>query len=298
MARIIRGFLGRYARYISRTFNFGSEGQQRGIFQRQLSMGNSNGTMQQHSLQQENPNSNRGNDRNKCRGVLWIKKRDITCPNNPVWMGHNKSVADSTGTEEVYDIKNAGPRNRFTVKGGNNEPMIVHNCGSVYSDDGKTIYFDISNRLSELEAVIDESLQKVIVFAPYTHTIEVIEAYLQKKKIPCAVINGAVSSTKRAAIIENFQTTQDLRVIIIQPQAAAHGITLTAANTIVWFGPTPSVETYLQANARAHRNGQQHKVTVIMIQGSPAEEKMYKMLNSKIDHHMKLIDLYDEVLHE
>ena len=87
-------------------------------------------------------------------------------------------------------------------------------------------------------------------------------------------------------------------LIIIQPQAAAHGITLTAANTIVWFGPTPSVETYLQANARAHRNGQQHKVTVIMLQGSPAEEKMYKMLNSKIDHHMKLIDLYDEVLHE
>ena len=176
--------------------------------------------------------------------------------------------------------------------------LLQISSGCCYSDDGKTIHFDISNRLSELEAVIDESLQKVIVFAPYTHTIEVIEAYLQKKKIPCAVINGAVSSTKRAAIIENFQTTQDLRVIIIQPQAAAHGITLTAANTIVWFGPTPSVETYLQANARAHRNGQQHKVTVIMLQGSPAEEKMYKMLNSKIDHHMKLIDLYDEVLHE
>lgn len=176
--------------------------------------------------------------------------------------------------------------------------LLQISCGACYSDDGAPIYFDITNRLTELENVIDESLQKVIVFVPYTHTIEVIEAYLQKKKIACAVINGKVSATKRAAIIDSFQESDTLRVVIIQPKAAAHGITLTAANTVVWFGPTASVETYLQANARAHRNGQQHKVTVIMIQGSPAEEKMYKMLNAKVDHHMKLIDLYDEVLHE
>ncbi len=176
--------------------------------------------------------------------------------------------------------------------------LLQLSSGCCYGDSGETIFFDVSNRLSELEAVIDESLQKVIVFAPFTHTIHLIEDYLNKKKIPCAVINGEVTSTKRAAIIESFQTDQTLRVIIIQPKAAAHGVTLTAANTIVWFGPTPSVETYLQANARAHRNGQQHKVTVIMIQGSPAEEKMYKMLNSKIEDHMKIIDLYDEVLNE
>lgn len=176
--------------------------------------------------------------------------------------------------------------------------LLQVSTGCVYADSGETVYFDITNRLTELENVIDESLQKVIVFAPYTHTIEVIETYLQKKKIACAVISGSVSSTKRAAIIDSFQDSDTLRVVIIQPKAAAHGITLTAANTIVWFGPTASVETYLQANARAHRNGQQHKVTVIMIQGSPAEEKMYKMLNTKVDHHMQLIDLYNEVLHE
>jgi SNF2 family DNA or RNA helicase len=174
--------------------------------------------------------------------------------------------------------------------------LLQISCGAVYSDDGTTLYFDISNRLSELEAVIDESLKKVIVFAPFTHTIEVIEQYLTKKKISCAVINGAVSANKRTLHIQNFQDNPDPRVLIIQPQAAAHGITLTAANTIVWFGPTSSVETYLQANARAHRKGQDHKVTVIMLQGSPAESHMYTMLNSKVDSHQQIIDLYNNIL--
>lgn len=176
--------------------------------------------------------------------------------------------------------------------------LLQISCGAVYTDEGAPIYFDINNRLSELEAVIDESLKKVIVFAPFTHTIEVIEQFLTKKKITCAVINGAVTANKRALHIQHFQELPDPRVLIIQPQAAAHGITLTAANTVVWFGPTSSVETYLQANARAHRKGQDHKVTIIMIQGSPAEKHMYTMLNSKVDSHNQLIDLYNNILTE
>lgn len=176
--------------------------------------------------------------------------------------------------------------------------LLQISSGAVYSDDGTPLYFDVSNRLNELEAVIDESLQKVIVFAPFTHTIDLIEEHLRKKKISCAIINGHVSANKRATIIQQFQEQLDPRVIIIQPQAAAHGITLTAANTVVWFGPTSSVETYLQANARAHRKGQNHKVTVILMQGSPAEAHMYDMLNGKVDTHMKLIDLYNDILKE
>lgn len=176
--------------------------------------------------------------------------------------------------------------------------LLQISSGAVYSDDGTPLFFDVSNRLAELEAVIDESLKKVIVFAPFTHTIELIEEHLHKKKISCAIINGAVSANNRAKVIQRFQEELDPRVVIIQPQAAAHGITLTAANTVVWFGPTSSVETYLQANARAHRKGQDHKVTVILMQGSPAEEHMYNMLNGKVDSHMKLIDLYSNILNE
>ena len=176
--------------------------------------------------------------------------------------------------------------------------LLQISCGAVYSDAGETVHFDVSKRLHELEAVIDESLRKVIVFAPFTHTIEVIAAFLQKKNISNSTINGKVSMPKRTKIIHDFQNSVHPRVLIIQPQAASHGITLTAANTVVWFGPTASVDTYLQANARAHRKGQDHKVTVVLLQGSPAERMVYKMLNSKVEHHQKLVDLYAEVLNE
>jgi len=80
--------------------------------------------------------------------------------------------------------------------------------------------------------------------------------------------------------------------LVIQPQAAAHGVTLTAANVVIWYSPVTSVETYLQANARVHRKGQVNPVTVVHVQGSPVEDKLYKMLENKLDTHNKLVDLY------
>jgi hypothetical protein len=65
---------------------------------------------------------------------------------------------------------------------------------------------------------------------------------------------------------------------------------------VVWWGPTPSLETYAQANARAHRAGQKHPVTVIRLQGSSAEKHLYKMLDNRIVDHVKLVELYKNLL--
>ena len=101
---------------------------------------------------------------------------------------------------------------------------------------------------------------------------------------------------KRTAIFKEFQETDNPRVLIIQPQAAAHGVTLTAANTIVWWGPTSSLETYAQANARVHRSGQKHPCTVVQLQGSKVEKHIYAMLDQRINVHTKMIDLYQDIL--
>jgi len=85
-------------------------------------------------------------------------------------------------------------------------------------------------------------------------------------------------------------------VLVIQPQAAAHGVTLTAADTVVWFGPVASVETYLQGNARVHRAGQTNKVTVVRLCGSAAEEKVYKSLELKGGAQETLMSLYEAVV--
>jgi len=85
-------------------------------------------------------------------------------------------------------------------------------------------------------------------------------------------------------------------VLIIQPQAASHGLTLTAANTIIWYAPVTSVETYLQANARINRPGQHNPMTIVHIQGSEVERKLYTMLQTNIGNHTKIIDLYRQEL--
>jgi SNF2 family DNA or RNA helicase len=164
--------------------------------------------------------------------------------------------------------------------------------GAVYTDTREVIEFDVSNRLKVIEEVINEASHKVLVFVPFTHTIELLNKYLTAANIPCAVINGQVPVSRRHDIINDFQTTENIRVLIIQPQAASHGLTLTAANVIIWYAPMTSVETYLQANARINRPGQKNPMTIVHIKGSEVETKLYKMLSSNIDNHTKIIDLY------
>jgi len=147
-----------------------------------------------------------------------------------------------------------------------------------------------------LREVIDESSKKVLVFVPFKHTIQLLTDKLRKDKIPTEVISGAVKAGERTRIFKQFQETDTPRVLVIQPQAAAHGVTLTAANTVVWWGPTSSVETYAQANARVHRAGQDHKCTVVQLQGSHIERRVYALLDNKIHTHTKIIDLYKEIL--
>jgi SNF2 family DNA or RNA helicase len=178
----------------------------------------------------------------------------------------------------------------------NMSKLLQISCGAVYSDSGETLEFDIGNRYSVLKEVIEESSQKVLVFVPFKHVIQILTAKLHEDGITAEIINGDVPVNKRTEIFNAFQTTPNPRVLIIQPQAAAHGVTLTAANTVVWWGPTSSLETYAQANARVHRSGQHHPCTVVKLQGSSVEKHVYNMLDNKLDVHTKLVDLYKEIL--
>jgi len=166
--------------------------------------------------------------------------------------------------------------------------------GAVYTDEKEVIEFDVSNRLQVVLEVIQEASNKVLVFVPFTHTIDLLEGFLNKKKVTCAVIAGKVSVNKRSEIIKQFQETTEPNVLIIQPQAASHGLTLTAASTVIWYAPVTSVETYLQANARIDRPGQHSAMTIVHIKGSEVESRLYKMLRSNINNHNKIVDLYKQ----
>lgn len=171
-------------------------------------------------------------------------------------------------------------------------------CGSVYTDTGEVVDFDVSNRLNVVQEAVDECSNKVLIFVPFSHTIELLSKHLTKNGVTCEIINGDVSVNKRSEIVRLFQSNTNPKVLIIQPQAASHGLTLTAADTIIWYAPCTSVETYLQANARIDRPGQVNPMTIIHIKGSPVEDRMYKLLRSNIDNHQQIIDLYKQIISE
>ena len=168
-------------------------------------------------------------------------------------------------------------------------------CGAVYTDDGEIIEFDIKHRYNVLKEVIEESSQKVLIFVPFKSVINLISDKLTADGVTSEIIRGDVPVNQRTDIFKRFQDTPHPKVLIIQPQSAAHGVTLTAANTVVWWGPTASLETYAQANARVHRAGQRHPSTVVQLAGAPVEHHVYKLLDNKIDVHAKIIDLYDDL---
>jgi SNF2 family DNA or RNA helicase len=168
--------------------------------------------------------------------------------------------------------------------------------GAVYTDTKEVVEFDVSPRLNALMEVLEETIHKVIVFVPYTHTIELVSKHLSSQGVINEVINGAVSARERSEIINRFQTQVDPRVLVIQPQAASHGVTLTAADTVVFWSPVMSVETYLQCIARIDRVGQKNSMTVVHLQGSDVERKVYQMLQSKVNMHESLVELYKQEL--
>ena len=196
-----------------------------------------------------------------------------------------KLILDITG-EQVTAVNAAVGMNK----------LLQISAGAVYTDDGETLEFDIKHRYKVLKEVIDESSQKVLVFVPFRHAISILTDKLRSDGIPTEIIQGNVSASTRTNIFKQFQEALSPRVLVIQPASAAHGVTLTAANTVVWWSPVSSLETYAQANARVHRSGQKHKCTVVQLQGSDAEKHVYRLLDSRINIHTKITDLYKEIL--
>ena len=132
--------------------------------------------------------------------------------------------------------------------------------------------------------LINENERKVIVYAPYRHAIEGLSKILtgadpEHPLIEHAVVHGEVSG--RGEIFNQFQHTTKFKVLLAHPQCVAHGLTLTAADTIIWYLPITSLEIYEQANARITRVGQRHKQKILHLQSTPVERKIYAMLQRK-----------------
>lgn len=173
------------------------------------------------------------------------------------------------------------------------QKLVQIACGVAYGDDGRNILLDCSPRVNLVKEVIEEAGEKVILFVPLTGTLHLLEKELSKHW-SVGVVNGEVSSTQRNKVFHDFQHGTDPHVLIAHPGTMAHGLTLTTASTIIWYGPINSNEVYVQANGRIERIGKKRVSNVIHIEATDLEHKMYERLKNKQKLQGLLLDLIKE----
>jgi len=161
------------------------------------------------------------------------------------------------------------------------QKLIQVACGVVYDGNGGEVVLDASPRLNVVTEVIESAGAKVIVFVPFVAVIEHVMAHIRAAGYTAEAIHGGVSKNERDRIFGDFMTSPDPHVIVAQPAAMSHGLTLTKANTIIWYAPVTSNETWEQANARITRPGQVHSQLIVMIEGTDIERKYYRRLKEK-----------------
>ena len=159
-------------------------------------------------------------------------------------------------------------------------------CGHLKNDDG-TITKIKNNRMKELLSLLEEVEGKVIIWANYIYDIENIVKNISEEYGEDSIVQyyGAISSQDRADAIKKFQDpNSNARFFVGNPQTAGYGITLTAANNVIYYSNGYDLEKRLQSEDRAHRIGQKKSVTYIdLIAPKTVDEKIVKALRSKMD---------------
>lgn len=165
-------------------------------------------------------------------------------------------------------------------------------AGSVKNDDGHDVHLDSSTRDEEIWRIFEETGKtKLIVFSAFRSSVEHLVRFFQEKKVKVAHIYGSTPHEQRTKAIRDFQES-DLQVLVLQPAATAHGITLTAANVIVWHSLVASGEIYVQANGRITRAGQTRKQYIIHLIGTKVEQKLLKILENKGDMSQEVLQMF------
>jgi len=158
-------------------------------------------------------------------------------------------------------------------------------CGYVTADDGSIQEVD-SNRMNELMSILEETEGKVIIWANYQFSVGDIIQKITKKfgKESYVHYYGLTPQEVRQENIKRFQNDPECRFIIGTPQTGGYGITLTQANTVIYYSNGYDLEKRLQSEDRAHRIGQKKTVTYIdIIAEDTIDEKIVEALRKKIN---------------
>jgi len=158
-------------------------------------------------------------------------------------------------------------------------------CGHFVADDGSAQEIK-NNRITELMDVLDETEGKAIIWGHWQKDIQNIVSEIEKVYGPGSVVSyyGLTPQEERQDNIRQFQHDPKCRFMVGTPSTGGYGITLTAANTVIYYSNGYDLEKRLQSEDRAHRIGQKKTVTYIdLICEDTIDEKIVKALRNKIN---------------
>jgi len=158
-------------------------------------------------------------------------------------------------------------------------------CGHFTADDGSTQNIK-SNRINELMNVLEEVEGKAIIWANYQKDMFEIKKAIEKEYGEGSVVDyyGLTPQENRQPNIKRFQEDPECRFFVGTPQTGGYGITLTQANTVVYYSNGYDLEKRLQSEDRAHRIGQKKSVTYVdLMADDTVDEKIVKALRKKIN---------------
>lgn len=171
--------------------------------------------------------------------------------------------------------------------------LLQLSAGFAYDGESAGNYVGGVARIREVFDLVDGASGKVIVFAPFRYLTELLGAALAKRW-STEIIHGGTSKGKRDEVFTGFQHGSTPHIIVAHPATMAHGLTLTAADTIIWAAPTTSLELYEQANARITRPGQSMHAHIVHIMSTKAEAQVYNRLQRKAKMQGALLEMFSE----
>lgn len=167
--------------------------------------------------------------------------------------------------------------------------------GFIQPDDGAKPEYVFDGKIKALEDIIDDYVlgegKKLVVFCRFRTEIDLIQSLFKKKKIGFQSIYGDIKIEDRGPIVDDFQKNPETKIFLAQIDTAGLGITLTAADTCVYYSANFNYAAYSQSLARIHRIGQKNTCTYIhLVAESTIDSQIYKALEKKEDLANTVVD--------
>lgn len=235
--------------------------------------------------------------------VVLTREVDLTAEQTKAYKAMMTTLATEVAGGQILAVNEAVKANK----------LVQIACGVAYGTNGENIIIPCKPRTDAVKEIIEESEGKVIVFVPLTGALEAVAKEIStmfhdkgvdqvtdilegglglSENVRC--VHGGTSKSDRDTIFKEFQQQETPRVLVANAQTMSHGLTLTAATTIIWYAPVHSNETYEQACARVRRPGQTKKTRIVHIAGTEIERKIYKRLAAKQSMQGVLLDMVKE----